>query len=162
MKHIRRVLVPTAFSELSRRAAEYVPQVLHGPDAEVHVLHVIPPGAFAGDAAAASVAGAGIPAAGAAGAGVGDAMEAGKRGTESFAQEQFAQLDARLTTATALGDPAAEIVRYAAEHSIDLILMGTHADGILKRLIFGSVSKAVLEHAPCPVLLVPCHGVPRL
>ena len=41
------------------------------------------------------------------------------------------------------------------EKKPDLVVMGTHADGVLRRLVFGSVSKQVLESAPCGVLLVP-------
>jgi nucleotide-binding universal stress UspA family protein len=32
---------------------------------------------------------------------------------------------------------------------------------MLKRIIWGSISKSVMERAPCPVLLVPVHDAPR-
>jgi nucleotide-binding universal stress UspA family protein len=47
------------------------------------------------------------------------------------------------------------IARYAEEAGIDLIVIGTHARSVMKRILLGSTSKAVLEHAPCPVLMVP-------
>jgi nucleotide-binding universal stress UspA family protein len=52
------------------------------------------------------------------------------------------------------GDPAGEIVRYAADASIDLIVMGTHGRTGLERLLLGSVAEKVMRDAPCSVLVV--------
>lgn len=52
------------------------------------------------------------------------------------------------------GDPAAEIVAAAAEHGIDLIVVGTRGHTGLTRMILGSVARNVLIHAPCSVLVV--------
>jgi nucleotide-binding universal stress UspA family protein len=68
---------------------------------------------------------------------------------------------ARLTTAILEGAAAREIVRYADEHGIDLIVLGAHGHGFLDRLLIGSVAERVVRHAPCAVLLVP-HTSRRL
>jgi len=52
------------------------------------------------------------------------------------------------------GDPGTEIVRYAAEAGIDLIVMGTHGRTGLERLLMGSVAERVMREAPCSVLVV--------
>jgi nucleotide-binding universal stress UspA family protein len=52
------------------------------------------------------------------------------------------------------GDPASEIVRFAAERGIGTIVMGTRGHTGLARLILGSVARNVLLHAPCSVLVV--------
>jgi nucleotide-binding universal stress UspA family protein len=52
------------------------------------------------------------------------------------------------------GDPAAEILRFAAERSISTIVMGTRGHTGLARLILGSVARNVLLHAGCSVLVV--------
>jgi nucleotide-binding universal stress UspA family protein len=52
------------------------------------------------------------------------------------------------------GDPAAEIVQYAIDASIDLIVMGTHGRTGLERLLMGSVAEKVMREAPCSVLVV--------
>lgn len=52
------------------------------------------------------------------------------------------------------GSPAAEIVAYAREKQMDLIVMGTHGRGGLAHLLLGSVAERVLRHAPCPVLTI--------
>ncbi len=46
------------------------------------------------------------------------------------------------------------IVKYAAEHDIDLIVMTTHGRSGFSRLVFGSVAESVVRQAPCPVLIV--------
>ena len=56
------------------------------------------------------------------------------------------------------GDPADVIVAVANEEESDLIVMGSRGLGTLGGLLTGSVSAAVLEAAPCPVLL--CKGMP--
>ena len=57
-------------------------------------------------------------------------------------------------TSTVLGHPVMEILRYAKEQNIDLIVMGTHGRGALQHLLMGSVAERVVRWAPCPVLTV--------
>ena len=52
------------------------------------------------------------------------------------------------------GDPASQIVRYAADAGIDLIVMGTHGRTGLERQLMGSVAEKVMRDAPCSVLVV--------
>ena len=68
---------------------------------------------------------------------------------------------APVETALAVGTPATAIVRYADEHQIDLIVMGTHGRTGVSRALLGSVVEAVVRRAPCLVLAVPppSHGV---
>lgn len=58
------------------------------------------------------------------------------------------------TGALRQGDPAGEICAAAEECKADMIVIGAHGWGQLKRLVFGSVSNRVLHEAPCPVLVV--------
>ena len=57
-------------------------------------------------------------------------------------------------TLSAVGEPAAEILRIAAEQGVDQIVMGTHGRGALGSLLIGSVAQRVLHGATVPVLLV--------
>jgi nucleotide-binding universal stress UspA family protein len=43
---------------------------------------------------------------------------------------------------------------WANEHSVDLIVLGTHGLTGLSRLLLGSVSERTVRHAPCSVLVV--------
>lgn len=57
----------------------------------------------------------------------------------------------------ASGYPAEEILHYADENSIDLILMATHGRSGLKRWAIGSVADKVLHASKVPVWLVPAR-----
>jgi nucleotide-binding universal stress UspA family protein len=59
--------------------------------------------------------------------------------------------------ASAFGDPAEQIVRYAREHAVDLIVLGTHGRTGPSRALLGSVVEHVIRTAPCPVLAVPAR-----
>lgn len=53
------------------------------------------------------------------------------------------------------GTPPTEIVRYAKERDIDLIVMGTHGRGFTAHAVVSSVTEKVVRNAPCPVLTLP-------
>jgi len=50
------------------------------------------------------------------------------------------------------GKPSAEIVRFAEDEKVDLIVLGTHGKGMLDHALFGSTTERVIRRAPCPVL----------
>ena len=50
--------------------------------------------------------------------------------------------------------PVAGILRAVEEHRPDLLVMGTHGRGGLARLVYGSVTEAVLRDALIPVLTI--------
>lgn len=52
------------------------------------------------------------------------------------------------------GPPAEQICRFAADHDVDLIVIGSHGRTGIKRALLGSVSHAVANQAPCPVTIV--------
>jgi nucleotide-binding universal stress UspA family protein len=52
------------------------------------------------------------------------------------------------------GAPFYEIIRYAREAPVDLIVMGTHGHTGLAHVLLGSVTEKVVRKAPCPVLTV--------
>jgi nucleotide-binding universal stress UspA family protein len=54
-----------------------------------------------------------------------------------------------------VGDPAFEIVKYAGDNGVDLIMMPTHGYGPFRSLLLGSTAAKVLHDAPCPVWTSP-------
>ena len=55
-----------------------------------------------------------------------------------------------------LEGPEAEAILSVAEiQKVDLILIGTRGLGSLEGMLLGSVSRKVIHHASCPVMLVP-------
>ncbi|MGM0169778.1 hypothetical protein IGI39_004790 [Enterococcus sp. AZ135] len=53
-----------------------------------------------------------------------------------------------------VGNPKAAIVEYAKEEKADLIIMGATGKGAFSRLLLGSTTAYVVNHAPCNVLVV--------
>jgi nucleotide-binding universal stress UspA family protein len=139
---LRHLLVPTDFSEASRAAVTYGLAFAETFGGTLHVLHVLE-----------TVTGADPL-----------ALEIPERSTveraiEASAWDQLRRVltsgeQARVTVELWIewGRPVDEIVRYAKEHAIDLIAMGTHGRGGVERLLLGSVAEHVVRHAPCPVL----------
>ncbi len=61
--------------------------------------------------------------------------------------------DLDLTIKVLGGQPEEEIVELAEKWGADLIVVGSHGRGFFGRML-GSVSDAVVHHAPCSVLVV--------
>jgi nucleotide-binding universal stress UspA family protein len=53
-----------------------------------------------------------------------------------------------------LGRPAEAIMKVASKHQTDLIVMGTKGLSAIARVLLGSVSTRVVQHASCAVLVV--------
>ena len=47
-----------------------------------------------------------------------------------------------------------EILGYLEQHPTDLLVVGSRGLSTARRLLLGSVSSALVNHAPCPVLVV--------
>jgi nucleotide-binding universal stress UspA family protein len=70
-------------------------------------------------------------------------------------KKQFQEMANQVETFSVLGNVADEIVRFADENKIDLVVMGSHGLGALKnRLMTGSVTTRVLHHIDVPVLVI--------
>jgi len=51
--------------------------------------------------------------------------------------------------------PYKAIINTVKGKNIDLIVLGTHGKNALTKLVMGSVTRQVIGHAPCAVLVVP-------
>jgi nucleotide-binding universal stress UspA family protein len=63
-------------------------------------------------------------------------------------------------TALVSGRAAPEIVERARKTGADLIVVGTHGRGGIEHAILGSVAERVVHHSPCPVLVIPAPRPP--
>ena len=142
---LKRILLATDFSDCSEHALRYACEFAEAFAAELHLVYVNEP-----PAAAYSEFGVGF-------VGV-DGLE------EDIKRSATAKLDAlpgqewqdKLTVSRAVlfGTPFIEIVRYARENDIDLIVLGTHGRGAIAHMLMGSTAEKVVRKAPCPVLTV--------
>lgn len=139
------VLVPTDFSETSSVALRYGKALAHAFGATLHVVHVVQE-PFAQPWA--------VEAYGFSLATLQEdwVREARTRLEQTLTPEERAKYRAELLTV--LGHPVVEILKYAEEHPIDLIVIGTHGRGPLGHMVMGSTAERVVRKAPCPVLTV--------
>jgi nucleotide-binding universal stress UspA family protein len=87
-------------------------------------------------------------------------IDASENQAEHFASETVELIRKRLTNGNfevsfevLKGSPEQQIVEEARDWQADLIVVGSHGRGFWGRML-GSVSDAVIHHAPCSVLVV--------
>jgi nucleotide-binding universal stress UspA family protein len=142
---LKRVLVPTDFSEASDVALRYGRAFADAFGAALHVVHVVEEPY--GQPWAVEAYGFSLSA-------LQDdwIKDAQRRMTTVISEDERARLHA--VTTTVLGHPVMEVLRYATDQAIDLIVMGTHGRGPLSHVVMGSVAERVVRKAPCPVMTV--------
>ncbi len=84
---------------------------------------------------------------------VAEIARAGENKMEAFCDEHMGSFS-NYKAKVVMGAPAEEVLKYAVEQGVDLIIMSTHGRKGLDRVLMGSVADHVLKHAPVPVLTV--------
>lgn len=87
-------------------------------------------------------------------------MDLARKQCETFASDSAEQIKKSLSdsnlsieTEVKLGAPARVVIDEAKDWNADLIVVGSHGRGFWGRLTIGSVSDAIVHHAPCSVLI---------
>ena len=139
---LKKILVPTDFSECSLKALRYAVALAKGHEAAITLLYVAPSTYVASEYGRFD-----YPSFEADVRGIGEKQLAGLA-----ADEVPAGLSAKTTVRT--GSPASEIVDLAKKLPADIIVISTHGRTGLKQVFLGSVAEHIVRHAPCPVLVV--------
>jgi nucleotide-binding universal stress UspA family protein len=144
MLKFKHILCPTDFSDYSARALKFACSLADRYAAALHLLHVLPDpsttistyGPIAGY----------LP-------------DNWMTGMTERADLELKKLPSRtiaaklkVTRAITQGTTYFEIIRYAEEHHIDLIVIGTGT--ALNHALMGSVAEKIVRRAPCPVMLI--------
>ncbi|OPY85485.1 MAG: putative universal stress protein [Syntrophus sp. PtaU1.Bin208] len=140
----RKILYPTDFSDVSKKALQYLIQLKEAGTEEVVILHIIDtrtlhiPEVYS----------------------LFDLSLLGEK-LESIAQEEADKIagklaDAGIKTIIRIenGIPFKEILRVEAEEDISLIVIGSHGMSNVQEMLLGSVSEKVIRKAKKPVLIV--------
>lgn len=142
MIQLKNVLLPLDFSEPSMKATEYAVELAKRFDATLHLLHVIEdPVVY-------------LP-----------MFESYPLPTreqfETYARERLENWitaedseGLKVESHFRHGKPFTEVIDYAEDSNIDLIVIGTHGRGMALHVILGSVAEKIVRKAPCPVLTV--------
>ena len=156
----KRVLIPLDGSRFAEQALSHAEALIHPGESEIHLLSVAP----VLDTRALTM----VP--------LypmyvyRDYLDQERRESERITNElnqylgsladRFQSQGATVHIAVRFGQPAEEILAYADENDIDLIVMSTHGRSGLGRWVYGSVADKVLHGANIPVLLVRAHEEP--
>ncbi len=146
MNEIKNILYPSDFSERHLVALPYALDLASRYNASVHVLHVVDDTyqyftAGQDDIMTMTEA-------------VQDQLTAARKKMDSFVEQNLPEFKDRTIRHVTNGKPFLEIVRYANDHHIDMIVMSTHGYGALASILLGSVAEKVVRKSPCPVLTV--------
>ncbi len=140
----RRVLVPTDFSDCSQVAVTEGAAWSARFNAELHLLHIV-------EDNSPSVAESSLS---------NPVFQTYYQELLRGGEKQLREVTVAGLPATAIhrkvevGDPIDKINRYATEHGIEMIVMGTHGRRGPSHWLIGSVAERVVRSAPCPVLVV--------
>jgi universal stress protein A len=149
MATIKNILCPIDFSECSGKALDYAIDLAKKVDADLRLLHV-----YEDPIAAipfAMVGTGGLPS-----APIDVVIDARKKRASEIERLQIMCREHGLTTQVEEleGSPVDTIVKAAAMHKADLIVMGTHGRKGISHMMIGSIAERVVRLAPCPVLTV--------
>ncbi|HUU30274.1 MAG TPA: universal stress protein [archaeon] len=153
-KKIKNILLPTDFSDYSKKALPYALSFAGKYGATLHVLHVfeqrIHPAFYIMDKATPFD------------------LDNSLRDRALDALDEFVYQDLKdrisFKCEVTSGKPFVEIINYARRNEIDLIVTATHGLTGLEYMIIGSTTERVVRKAPCPVLSIkdPEHEFVRL
>jgi nucleotide-binding universal stress UspA family protein len=139
MIRIKKILTPTDFSDYSSVATEYARELALKFAAELHFLHVLEV-----HASSTPTFGGGL------------AISSLIKESKDKSDEALAELAGETggTCVSVEGQPFLEILRYATQNEIDLIVMGTHGRSGLDHVLLGSVAERIVRKSACPVLTI--------
>lgn len=139
-----KVLVTTDDSENAKRAIAFaVDLVRYHPQTKIVLVNAynIPPFEAARDVSSSTFA-------------VQDAIKEHSQSILDQAADLFKKEQLPVETASIEGDPGQAICEYARKQNCDHIIIGVRGQTRMAELLFGSVTRKVIQLAPCPVTIV--------
>ncbi len=147
----RKILYATDFSELSAWALNYATYLARTCGAELHCVHVVDDSYQYWMSFDAGTIPATLP--------VEQLTGSAEKQMAAFLAEKV-PADMAVVSKVLHGRAFVEIIRYARQQQMDLIVLGTHGWSALRQVLMGAVADKVVRKSPCPVLTVrhPEHG----
>ena len=143
MAQIGKILCAVDFSDTSKQVVDYALTLSKAFGAEIKVIYVAP--------SLTQYVGFHVPPTSIENF-VGEIVSGAEKSMDVFLQEHFTGVKAEGHVST--GYAAEEILAYADQAQVDLVVMGTHGRKGIDRILFGSVAEKVVKSAPMPVLTV--------
>jgi universal stress protein A len=141
---VKKVLVPTDFSDRSKKAFKYALGFARQFGSEIVLAHVLEPELAASGARHALE----IPLR------AQDKLSVAEKNLQALATSSLPTGNLYVTSSVRTGSTAHEIVEAAKDFDVDLIIIATHGLSGWKSFGMGSITERVARMAPCPVLVV--------
>ncbi len=139
----KKICCAVDFSQPSRIAVEGAADLARRFHAELTLVHAVsPPAPAASDVLVSSGGMAEL------------AAEEEGHALEGWRAEAEQRAGSPVHASLVSGDPATAIVSYARDRHCDLLVIGTHGRGGIRRVMLGSVAERVVRRAECPVLVI--------
>ena len=140
---MKRILVPTDFSEHAEDALKVASQIAKKNNSEIIILHMLELPSQMNDAV---LGGASIP----------ETMLFMKKANEMLDQvSSRPYLDGiSITEIVKIDKPIHGITQVSKEYEIDLIVMGSHGSSGIEELLIGSNTEKVVRNSEIPVLVI--------
>ena len=139
---LKKVLVPTDFSDCSAKAVQYAISFASQFNAKLYVAHVV--NAYTEGAVYGEVY---FPVY------EEEFVKSSDKMLHRLKDEEVPN-DVTVELITRSGNPVVEVCELAKKEDIDLIVISTHGYTGVRHLLLGSVAENLVRHAPCPVLVV--------
>ncbi len=140
------ILLPTDFSDVALPAVECARNLAGVFSAQLHCLHVVDDAYQYWGAVGPESLPIGPP--------PDEMIKSASERLARFCGQHLADLKKPLKSHVAIGRPFFEIISYARDNNIDLIVMGTHGRGAIAQVLLGSTTDKIVHKAPCAVLTV--------
>lgn len=139
-----KVMYPTDFSDVSKKALDYIKQLKEGGAETVVVLHVVDQRGIQAIEQYASSNSLKLER---------EIMEDAKKELEAVGKE-IEKSGLKVKTRLEIGVPLREILRAEQEEEVSVIVIGSHGKSNLEEMFLGSVSEKVARRCKRPILII--------
>lgn len=136
--HWKNILVPTDISEPSKKAIEIAVALAQEHKADIILLHIVP---------LPDCCSFGTP------PDTDEMLAFARECLDEIARTFPSGLNCKKIVRLGTRETAQQIIEEACNIPADLIVVGTHGCGGLKRALLGGTAERVIRHSPCPVLV---------
>ena len=141
---LRKILVPIDFSDYSKKALHYAVPFARQFNATIYLLYVVEPTIYPADFSFGQI---GMP---------NVDNELRTKGEQELQELITNEIKGAVPSEAfvKVGLPFVEVVSFAKDEKIELIIVATHGHSGVEHVLFGSTAEKIVRKAPCPVLVV--------
>jgi len=141
---LKKILVPIDFSEYSKKALQYAIPFARQFKAKIYLLYVVEPTIYPADFSFGQI---GMP---------NVENELRVKGEQELQELITKEIKGAVPSEALVkvGLPFVEVVSFAKDEGIELIIVATHGHTGVEHVLFGSTAEKIVRKAPCPVLVV--------